>query len=191
MIVEEFLKSKGFSPLTGYIGESQEKQFSERLSMLPNIRTIAEIGFNAGHSAECFFTHCKNLEGFLSFDINVFPYTKIAAEYFEKLFPNRFLFIEGHSLITVPEFARSFPKQKFDLIYIDGSHAFETVVGDIHHAKELAHPETLLWMDDYHFPHVWKAIQFCLTIGLIQMNEVFSPKDANDLERTWVEIKYA
>ncbi len=73
MIVDEFMRSNGFSSQTGYVGEIQKEQFSERLSTLPGIRQIAEIGFNAGHSAECFFTHCKDLERFVSFDISAFP----------------------------------------------------------------------------------------------------------------------
>jgi len=98
--------------------------------------------------------------------------------------------VEGDSLITVPEFAKHFPSHKFDLIYIDGDHSFEGVLGDILNAKLLAHSETIVWLDDYHFPGVKQAIQFCKTIGLILTKKVFAPKDAKDPTRTWIEVKY-
>lgn len=190
MTVDEFMLSKGFSSQVGYIGESQRKQFQERLSKLPEIRKIVEIGFNAGHSAENFFENCRNLEGFVSFDENIFPYTKPSAEYLQKLYPDRFLFIEGDSQVKVCEFAKQFPSQKFDLIYIDGSHWFQDVVGDILNTKLLAHQETILWLDDYHLPSIKQAVRFCKTIGAIKVQKVFAPKDTKYPERTWVEAKY-
>jgi predicted O-methyltransferase YrrM len=190
MTVDEFLRSGGFFSDMGYIGQLQKEQFAERLSQHPEIHTIAEIGFNAGHSAECFLTHCKNLQGLVSFDINHFPYTKPAAEYLGRLHPNRFLFIEGDSLVKVPEFVKSFPRQKFDLIYIDGNHVFEQVVGDIVNAMTLAHSTTIVWIDDYHFEPVKRAIDFCVTLGTLQTGEVFAPKDLNDPDRTWIEARY-
>lgn len=191
MTIDEFMRSKGFISQTGYIGESQKKQFGERLAKLSKVRKIAEIGFNAGHSAECFFENCKDLEVFVSFDINHFSYTKPLAEFFQNLHQNRFFFIEGDSQIKVPEFARYFPSQKFDLIYIDGNHEFENVIGDILNARLLSHQNTILWLDDYNYSSVYQAIRFCESIGAILRREVFAPKDLGNRKRTWIEAKYA
>lgn len=189
MTIDAFMRSRGFTSQTGYIGENQRRQFQERLRELPEIRTVLEIGFNAGHSAECFFESCKNLERFVSFDLHFFPYTRPAAEYMANRYPGRFSWVEGDSLHTVPLFAKRFP-ERFDLIYIDGSHEFENVVGDILNTKPLAHNETVLWMDDYHFYTIYQAVRFCEAIQAIALKKVFAPKDFNDPERIWIEGSY-
>ncbi len=190
MNVDEFLRSRGFALLTGALSETQGQQFGKRLAQLPELKKIAEIGFNAGHSAECFFEYCPELEGLISFDINLFPYTKSAADYFQTLHPGQFLFVEGDSLVKVPEFATLFPRQKFDLIYIDGSHRFEDVVADILHAQGLAHPKTILWIDDYHHTGVGRAIEFCKNLGVIAVKEIFPSEDISGKKRVWVEAQY-
>ncbi len=172
---------------TGYLGEIQKQQFQERLSELPQIRSILEIGFNAGHSAECFFESCKNLESLVSVDVCLYPYTKIAAEYMKNRYPKRFYFVKGDSLQTIPLFSQYFPDKTFDLIYIDGSHFFQHVLKDIQNAGRLAHKDTLLWIDDIHYPEVNKAVQFCEAINRIEVRKVFA---SNDSKRLWVEAKY-
>jgi hypothetical protein len=130
------------------------------------------------------------LERFVSFDLNVFSYTKPAANYLQTLYPDRFLFIEGDSLVKVPEFATIFPTQKFDLIYIDGCHLFEYVIGDIFNSQNLAHSKTILWLDDYNRPGVLQALHFCKQINRIRIRKIFAPKDTKNPKRTWVEAKY-
>ena len=190
MSVEAFMQANGYFSQTGYLGEAQKRQFQERLAQMPHICTIAEIGFNAGHSAECFFESCPNLKGFISFDISLHPYTKPTAEYFHRLHPDRFLFIEGDSQETVPVFASRFPTLKCDLIYIDATHTFAYVMGDILNAKLIAHPQTVLWLDDTHYSEVMRAVEFCETYGLIKIKQAFSPQDAKDPKRTWLEACY-
>jgi len=190
MRIDEFLRSRGFALLTGALGEAQGQQFGQRLEQLPELKRIAEIGFNAGHSAECFFKNCPQLEQLISFDINAFPYTKPAADFFQTLHPAQFFLVEGDSRVKVPEFASLFPEQKFDLIYIDGSHWFQDVVADILHAQELAHPKTLLWLDDYHHTGVCQAIEFCKNLGVIAVKEIFPSEDKNGKKRVWVEAEY-
>lgn len=188
MTIKEFLCSREVTLATGSISKDQKIQFAERLAKIPAIRTIAEIGFHAGYSAECFFEHSKALEAFLSFDLAIYPYTKIAVEYFRNLHPNRFFFVEGNSLYTIPLFTKKNPELKCDLIYIDGCHAFEGVVGDILNAKQLAHPNTLLWLDDCELSSVRQAIEFCETIGAIQTREsIVSPDGEGHI---WMEAKY-
>ncbi|HSX13224.1 MAG TPA: hypothetical protein VLE96_02240, partial [Chlamydiales bacterium] len=53
--LDEYYVSKGIQIQEGYITDGQKNQFREELSKHPEIRTIAEIGLNGGHSAEHFF----------------------------------------------------------------------------------------------------------------------------------------
>lgn len=195
-----FLAARGFhlvpkhKPEThsGYMTEPQKQQFIERLANYPSIQTVAEIGFNGGHSAEVFFTQLKNLKFFASFDINKWPYTPHAVEYFQGKYGNRFFFVEGDSLFTVPLFANHFIDRKFDLIYIDGCHQLEWVVGDIRNARAFAHSETILWIDDvrtdFNNP-VYDAICFCEKMGWISLGQTLASESESG-KRAWVEARY-
>ena len=196
MSLTQFLKSRGFvtNPRAcekndGYISPLQQEQFAEQLFLIPHIKKIAEIGFNGGHSAEHFFTHCKNLKIFASFDLNCYPLTKHAAEYFYQTYPNRFVFIPGDSLITIPELNQKFPKINFDLIYIDGCHRFEWALGDILNTKKIAHENTILWIDDLHMAPVAAAVKFCETLGHIQVTKTLHSNDPLFGKRVWAQAR--
>jgi len=191
MSVDEYMTGRGFASTSmGYLGAEQKKQFLERLRLYPEIKSIAEIGFNAGHSAECFFEGCLNLTKFVSFDINYFPYTKPMSEYFQARYASRFFFVEGNSCFTVPLIARSYPHEKFDLIYIDGAHGFQEAVVDILNCLLLAHDNTILWIDDLHYPNVSKAVEFCEQMGWICLEAEFQSEEADGLLRSWGEARY-
>lgn len=197
MGVTKFLESRGFfftpeggKEYNGYITPLQKEQFTKRLQKYPNIQKVAEIGFNAGHSAEHFFNQCPSLKLFAAFDLNRFPCTKHAAEFFYEKYPDRFVFIPGDSLISVPEMHRKFPNIKFDLIYIDGCHIFEWALGDILNAKKLAHEKTIIWIDDLKMNGVSGAVKFCETTGVIQIEEIFSSEDPSFGPRVWAEATF-
>jgi predicted O-methyltransferase YrrM len=197
--LEVFLASRGFrldpaqgETHSGYVCASQKKCFSQRLTQYEPIRKVAEIGLNGGHSADFFFNRLPNLELFASFDINRWPYTKYAVEYLQNKHKERFFFVEGDSLKTVPLFAQHFPHHKFDLIYIDGCHAFDWALGDILHAKELAHPSTTLWIDDVQpdfLNPVGAAVQFCARLGLIHIGQSLICESPYG-QRYWIEARY-
>jgi predicted O-methyltransferase YrrM len=110
-------------------------------------KNIMEIGFNAGHSCEVFLTSSPNTR-VTSFDLNMYPYTKVGVDYFTEYYPGRHEFIGGNSLQTVPLYAMTHRDKKFDLIFIDGGHDYNTALGDLHNCKQLADRDTVVVMDD-------------------------------------------
>lgn len=177
----------------GYMSDTQKEQFIDKLAAYENIKTIAEIGLNGGHSAEMFFNTCKNLELFASFDINHHPYTQVAVDYFYNTFGNRFLFRSGDSLKTVPQLHIDRPDLRFDLIFIDGCHHIEWAMGDILNMRNMAHSKTILWIDDVDAQFsgpVGQAAKACAEQGLIRLIKVHESQHPTQYGRSWLEAEY-
>lgn len=114
-----------------------------------NIHSICEVGFGNGFSSTLFLT--AGNATMVSFDLFpqkvesnsemgdlmvYMPKSQTAGRAFiNSKFPGRFTAVEGYSTTTVPEFVRSHPGYKCDLIFIDGSHTTEGVMADIRNFK--------------------------------------------------------
>jgi predicted O-methyltransferase YrrM len=191
--LNEYLKEHGFnlSPLNsetneGYSSDAQREVFAEELKKIQPKR-ILEIGFNAGHSCEVFLE--SNQETSITvFDINMHSYTHFGVEFMKRKYLNRFQFVQGDSLKTVPFYAMNH-SEKFDLIFIDGCHSFDYAVKDIYHCKRLAHSKSVLWIDDYAPYGVQGAVDYCVSRGLIELIEIKSVHDWAGV-RSWVKAKY-
>lgn len=172
----------------GYMTETQKLQFISSLAQHPEIKTIAEIGLNGGHSAENFFKNCPNLEKMTSFDLNSHRYAFAAVEFFKRKYRNKFEFIQGNSLETIPAYAAASTGTTFDLIYVDGNHSYECCFNDIINFRLLATPDTILWVDDYSW-FVQNAVDECVKKGIITITKVHHCDDPCG-PRAWIEAKY-
>jgi SAM-dependent methyltransferase len=194
--LDSFLATYGYhlSPVhsernAGYCSLSQKAAFTEDLQRSSGILKIAEIGFNAGHSSEIFLENCPKAT-VTSFDINFHPYTKVGVEFMQKKYPGRFQFVEGDSICTVPSYSQQYPGEKFDLIYIDGWHSFDYCYRDIQNCQKIATKDTIVWIDDYNYWEVKKAIDTCVSEGLIHVLDSKIVTDSSGV-RAWAIVKYA
>ena len=149
MPLHPHLVENGFTEFEGSMQQvpKQMKWFQKCVQETFGPKTIMEIGFNAGHSAEIFL-HYSNDTHVTSFDLGEHGYVDCGKKYIDATFPNRHELILGDSRETVPAFILANPGRKFDMIFIDGGHDFETAFADLSNCRHLAHADTLVILDD-------------------------------------------
>jgi predicted O-methyltransferase YrrM len=147
MSLTEFLESRGFCEFEGYSQEVKgQVEDLIQLTQAP-VKTVMEIGFNAGHSAEVFLENNKDLN-LVSFDLGSHSYGAAAKEYIDSTYPGRHTIVWGDSTVTVPEYINENPGKTFDFIFIDGGHEVNTVRADFQNCSKLANADTVVAMDD-------------------------------------------
>lgn len=195
LTLDQYLEMHGFflSPThswnnEGYMSNEQKEQFKDQLAQHAGIKSILEIGLNGGHSADNFLQCCQNLEKFVSFDINMHAYTAVAVDYLSQTYSEIFEFVEGDSNVTIPQYASDYLERKFDLIYIDGGHSYQTCLNDIINCKLLAHAATIVWIDDYGWD-IQSAVTYLQNRKFLELVAVHKSSGVNG-ERVWAEVHY-
>jgi predicted O-methyltransferase YrrM len=141
--LHDFLVKNNIFEMQGNSHEiPQQTSTLSKLASDANIKTIFEIGFNAGHSAETFLMTNPNAK-LTSVDILENDALKFGKQYIDATFSNRHTLLLGDSKQIVPTL-----DTKFDLIFIDGGHDYETAKADILNCKKLAHKGTIVIVDD-------------------------------------------
>ena len=155
MPITNCLHASGFHQFEGYSQQvPQQVKDLITLSSDPGIH-IMEIGFNAGHSAEVFLQNNPTLT-LTSFDLGEHRYVTTAKEYIDATYPNRHTLILGDSTVTVPKYINDNPGKTFNLIFIDGGHAYRIADADLKNCKNMANKDTIVIMDDTMYRHGWE-----------------------------------
>ena len=143
-----FLKERGFNNLENGSGQIPQQQI-DLIKLVNNgpAKTIMEIGFNAGHSADALLSSKSDVT-LVSFDIATHTYIDAAKEYIDMKFPGRHILIKGDSVTAVPQYIKDHPETKFDLIFIDGCHEFRYAMADLMNCRSFAHKDTIVALDD-------------------------------------------
>lgn len=100
---------------------------------------LLEIGLNAGHSAYAVLAAFPNAR-VTSLDVCVHPYTAPVAAWLQARFGRHELLV-GDSRRLLPELAG-----RFDVIFVDGGHAYVTAKSDLANVRRFA--PALVIMDD-------------------------------------------
>lgn len=172
----------------GYITASQQKEYIQQLQLNPKIKSIVEVGLSAGHSAEVFFQTCPHVQKYIAFDKTLNPYTKVAAEYLSNKYQDRFEFIQGNPLHTIPEYLSIYPTEKADLIHLSANFSYDDCLLNILNLQNMAHPGTILWIN-FCYGSFLQAIKACETMGIIKIINVYQSKEPNE-ECYWIEACY-
>lgn len=124
-----------------------QTDFYARIAASPAIRTICEVGFNAGHSTAIWLTSNPTAIVY-SFDLFDRSWKKGATEILQRLFPNRLNLIRGSSVQSVPQWRVANEQVRCDLIHVDGMHSYMNVIADFLNLKLQASSDALYLFDD-------------------------------------------
>ena len=144
----QYFKSLKMKVTEGHSGQSKPTTMYLKKFASPDlIKNIMQIGFNGGHSAETYIDanpYCH----VVSFDIGRHKYLNYGSEFIHAKYPGRHELILGNSKKTVPLYVKNNDNRTFDLIFIDGGHSRACARSDIKWSWHLAHPDTVVIMDD-------------------------------------------
>jgi predicted O-methyltransferase YrrM len=133
--------------LEGFLRLDQANYLHDLIVQNPSVRTVLEIGFNAGHSSYVFLEARPDVQ-VVSFDLGEHGYVSAAKEFIDKKFPGRHQLVVGDSTVTVPQFQLTYPDAVFDLAFVDGGHDYEVAIADLRNCQRLVAPGGLVVMDD-------------------------------------------
>jgi glycosyltransferase involved in cell wall biosynthesis len=189
MSVVEYIQKSGLVITEGGTDVIQGKWFEDWFQRHPEVRSVLEIGFNAGMWCEVVLKAHPTLK-ITSVDLGTHDYISKAKEYIDKTFPGRHELLLGDSRLVIPKITK-----KFDVIFIDGGHAHGIPQADILNCKELAYAHTTLIIDDfgnYHGQEVLKDFHKVDALGFIKHPyRVLGSNDPTDTHgKTWFLGQY-
>lgn len=126
-------------------GSASPRQMTHlaKIALMSNAQRVGEVGFNTGHSASAFLQSSPDLH-VTSFDIGEHDYIGQAKEHVDARYPGRHHLVIGDSGKTLPEYEG----EPFDLLFIDGGHAYATAYRDIVNGRRVTSEGAIVVVDD-------------------------------------------
>jgi hypothetical protein len=182
--LDSYINASFGGNVEGHSGNSmmnlERKVYRFIAKQYPCVKSICEIGFNAGHSTLAWLSSNPNATVTM-FDLWQHEYSPKGEEFIRSqtiLTPDRMKIIKGSSLDTVKQFHRDNPQFKCNVISIDGGHDYKIAVQDVENMKFLSDPFfNILLIDDTNCESnycVDTTIQEHLRRGTIEVLEGFS-----------------
>jgi predicted O-methyltransferase YrrM len=156
----------------GGTGKDEMTFFLNFLRREKHIKTILEIGFNAGLSATTFLYARPDIT-VISVDIGDHDYVLTAKKWIDAEFPNRHMLFIGDSMKVLPQIMKQFPCYAPDMIFVDGGHEDPCPRIDISNAIKIAKPDTFIIIDDVvpWMKDIISSINDCLTNNYLKLLE--------------------
>lgn len=169
----------------GVIDFEQEMLLYITMASNPCVKTICEIGFNAGHSALLWMIANPNAT-VVMFDLFEHRASPIGEAFIRSqadLHPGRLTIIKGDSTNTIPQFHSTNPGFHCDLLSVDGGHKYEVASADIKNMFFLANPRfNMVFIDDTNCDRhycVDKAVADAAARGILTIHEGIQMKGDN------------
>ena len=110
------------------------------------LRTVCEVGFNAGHSS-MLFLEALPAASVTTFDVPM-PWGPWGRRYLQALYGHRFRYVEGKSVHTIPAFREKHPEFSCQVVFIDGSKQERDRYLDVVNFRQMSSLATLVYLDE-------------------------------------------
>jgi len=153
------VRASGFSTLNNL-------RIIRELLLREQSQNTLEVGLCFGTSALTFLATMKELHGSGFHHTAIDPYQNTHWKgssirvIEEEGFSENFTLIEGPSEYVLPNLAQEEAPDRYDMIYVDGSHLFEDVFIDYFYAARILGEQGIILFDDCRDKHVAKVIKF-------------------------------
>jgi hypothetical protein len=115
------------------------------------IETVCEVGVLACVASFMFFQLAPRITWY-GFDMLMdLPDATNAGVKFLKLVadkPDKVIFTEGDSKITIPDFAKKNPNVTCDVVFLDGGKSYDLRMRDLMNFRSMSHEKTIVFMDE-------------------------------------------
>ncbi len=129
---------------------------------------MAEIGFNAGHSAVLFALAAQGKADFTFYDINQHAYMMPCFRLFKSTCPDvSSNMVQGDSRQTLSKVVLG-PEAKYDLFHVDGGHEEGVFKIDMENALRLTKKGGIIIVDDTNVPYINTTVDLLISAGIVE-----------------------